>query len=92
MEPSSTATEQLTAKYLQHALLANPNHNDALGPTTMPNNEKYHNASSLCYRKNTHAVKQSEQLSDFLNRTMVGKAQHICQEIREEYFLLNSNI
>lgn len=29
MEPSSTATGQLTAKYLQHALLANPNHNDA---------------------------------------------------------------
>lgn len=56
MEPSSTATEQLTPKYLQHALLANLNHN---GPTTMPNNEKYHNA--LCVSdKNTHTVKQTE--------------------------------
>lgn len=42
MEPSSTATEQLTAKYLQHALLANLNNNDA--------SRSYHNASSVCYR------------------------------------------
>lgn len=48
IESSSRATEQITVKYLQYALLANVNHND-LGPTTM-SNEKYHSASSVCYR------------------------------------------
>lgn len=58
MEPSSTATEQLTAKYLQHALLVNLNHNKVLPQcqimknTTMP---------PLCVTdKNTHTVKQTE--------------------------------
>lgn len=100
MEPSPTATEQLTAKYLQYTLLANlnhSNHSNASTFTVLPQCQIMKNITMppLCITdKNTHTHwnKQSKQLPGFLNRTTVVKGQHTHQEIREEYFLLNANI